>query len=358
MVDEESKSAGNVSFKLPPRTVALLTEELSTLLSAGLDLDRALAIMLDAKSDPRIKGLLGALQRGIHEGADFSTVLAAHPKTFSATYVNLIHAGEISGQLPEIVNRLASHLNMMLALKERVSAALIYPLILVAVAGLSVLMVLIFVLPEFDALFNEMDATLPLLTKVVMNIAGFFQRWWWLGLGALLLILFFFKRRFEDPSGRIQIDALLIRLPLLGMIIREWEAARFARNLYVLTKHGVPVTESVAVAADAVGNRAIAESLHIAGGDLRLGGTLSERLIRDDMLPRQASQMIQVGEESGEMVSMLDNVARLYDRRVGASLERGLALLEPILILTLAAIISVIIFSVLFAILGLNDVPI
>lgn len=355
---DESYDDKTRAINLSSRTVAALTEELSTLLNAHLELDRALAIMSEAEGDGQVGQLLSLLQRRIKEGAEFSSALSEHPGTFSPTYVNLIRAGELSGNLAEVVGRLTHYLNMMLALKERVLSALIYPSILVLVAGFSIIIVLVFVLPEFEQVFEEMDATLPMVTQVVMGFASIVENWWWLAAGLAFLTGWVVKRRYQDPSGRVQIDSWILRLPFFGRFIKEWETARFARNLCVLTKQGVPVTQSISVAADAVGNRAIAESLHVAAGDLRLGGSISARLLEDDTLPRQASRMIHVGEQSGELAEMLDNVATLYDRRIRANIDRGLALLEPALILALASVIAFIIFAILLAILGLNDVPI
>ena len=358
MVAQYSNQEKSSSISLSARNVALLTEELSTLLFAHLELDRALSIMLDASEDVSTSELLQILHRRIHEGADFSTALAEHPKCFSQTYINLVRAGELGGNLADVVGRLSNYLNMMLELRERLVSAMLYPFILLLVAGSSLLAVLVFVLPEFETLFADMGITLPLLTRLVMGGAAIFNQYWWVLLIFAVIGIAYFKLRYSDPGGRVQIDAFLIRLPFLGSFIKNWETARFSRNLSVLMNQGVPMTQSIAVAADAVGNRAIAESLHIAAGDLRLGGSISARLLQDNSLPRQASQMIQVGEESGELAPMLERVAALYDRKIGASLDRGLALLEPILILILAVIIAVIILSILLAILGLNNAPI
>lgn len=358
MVVANSNPEDKRAFKLSSRTIASFTEELSTLLNAHLELDRALAMMGDAHVDGELSELLSVLQRRIREGDDFSTALAEHPDSFSPTYINIIRAGEIGGSLTEVVARLTSYLNLMLSLKERVFTALLYPSILILVAGFSIAIVLIFVLPEFEQVFREMDVSLPFITKLVMGIASVVSQWWWIGVGLIVITTLLLKRRYRDPGGRVQIDAWFLNLPLVGGFIKDWETARFARNLCVLSKQGVPITQSLSIAADAVGNRAIAESLHVAAGDLRLGGSISERLLSDNTFPRQACQMIQVGEQSGELANMLDNVAELYDRRIRVNIDRAFTLLEPVLILVLAFIIAFIIFAILLAILGMNDVPI
>ncbi|MEM7466259.1 MAG: type II secretion system F family protein [Pseudomonadota bacterium] len=338
--------------------MASLTEELSTLLSASLELDRALGIMIEANQDEKIKEVLDSLHRRIHEGADFSVALASYPKIFSPTYINLIRAGEVGGNLPEVLARLSSYLNMMAALRDRVLSAMIYPLILVVVAALSLFGVLVFVLPEFDKLFADMGVPLPLLTEAVLASAKIFNQYWWILAVLLVAICGYLKYRYRDPHGRAQIDSWLLGLPLFGSFLKNWETASFARNLSVLTRQGVPMTQALAVAADAVSNRYIAENLHIAAGELQLGGTIAKRLHDTETLPRQAVQMIQIGEESGELATMLERIASLYDRKVRASIDRGLALLEPALILILGSVIAIIIFSILMAILGLNDAPI
>ena len=358
MVASETRDKAASSIALAARDVAVLTEELSTLLSAHLELDRALQIMRDANHDQTISDLLELLHRRIHEGADFSAALMEHPQSFSPTYVNLVRAGELGGNLAEVVSRLSNYLNMMQGLRDRVISAIVYPAILLLVAAISLIVVLVFVLPEFEELFVDMGVTLPLITRLVMAVSNLFVQFWWLIVAVSVFGYWYLRSRYRDPGGRIEIDNWMIRLPLIGGLIRNWETARFSRNLSVLARQGVPLTESIGIAADAVGNRAIAESLHVAAGDLRLGGTISERLIEDKTLPLQASQMIKIGEESGELAEMLERVAVLYDRKVRAGIERGLAMLEPVLVLVLAGIIAVIVFSILLAILGLSDVPI
>ena len=358
MVAGESKDKRASAIALATRDIAVLTEELSTLLNAHLELDRALQIMRDANHDQTITDLLELLHRRIHEGADFSAALMEHPQSFSPTYVNLIRAGEIGGNLAEAVSRLSNYLNMLQGLRDRISSAIVYPAILLLVAGISLLVVVVFVLPEFEELFVDMGVTLPLITRLVMSMSNLFTQFWWLIIAACIAGFWYLRRRYRDPRGRIEIDNWMVRLPLFGGFIRNWETARFSRNLSVLAKQGVPLTDSIGIAADAMGNRAMAESLHIAAGDLHLGGSISERLIEDKTLPLQASQMIKIGEESGELAEMLERVAVLYDRKVRAGIERGLAMLEPVLVLALAGIIAVIIFSILLAILGLSDVPI
>ena len=313
--------------------VALFTEELATLLNAHLELDRALTIMLDAKQPGNTSVLLELLHKRIHEGKDFSAALAEHPQSFSPTYINLIRAGEIGGNLAEVVDRLSTYLNMMNSLRDRITSAVIYPAILLVVASASLVVVLGFVLPQFEVLFTDMGIVLPWITRAVIAVANFFNKFWGPLLGLGLLCCFLLNKRYRNPAGRVEIDGWLVRLPLLGNFIQNWETARFARNLSVLTQQGVPLSQSISIAADAIGNRSIAERLHLAAGELRLGGTISSRLLADKVLPRQAAQMIRVGEESGELAGMLDRVAVLYDRKVGSGIERGLSLLEPVLVL-------------------------
>ena len=343
------------TIRLSAREVVLFTEELSTLLNAHLELDRALQLMRDSKQGESITSLLDLLYQRIHEGLDFSAALAEHPKTFSPTYINLVRAGEIGGNLADAVNRLSIYLDMMQGLRDRILSAVIYPMILLLVSAISLIVVVVFVLPAFEELFVDMGIVLPFITRAVMTFAHIFNQFWWLLFIVSLALFFYFKNRYRDPVVRVRVDSWLIRLPIIGAFIRDWETARFSRNLSVLTTQGVPLTQSLNVAADAVSNKAIAESLHVAAGDLGLGNTVSARLLGDNVLPRQASQMIKLGEETGELPEMLERVAILYDRKVRNGIDRGLALLEPVMVLMLATVIAVIIFSILLAILGLND---
>ena len=224
----------NVGFS--SRAVSVLTEELSTLLEAGIELDRALLIMAEASHSDHETVLLRKLHERIQQGQTFSTALTEHPEIFSPTYINLVRAGEATGLLSEVVARLASYLNAMATLRDRVLSALIYPTILVTVSGLSIIIVIAFVLPEFAEIFSEMDAELPVLTRIVMAVAEFVRGWWWLGAGFILILIAFVRQRYRQPTGRHAIDAWLLKLPLAGSFIKQWETARFSRNLSVLVK--------------------------------------------------------------------------------------------------------------------------
>jgi general secretion pathway protein F len=337
------------------KEIALMTRELSTLLEAGLTLDRSLQILIDLTEEERVVRVMENLQERVRGGSTFATALEEQEGQFPRLYVNMVRAGEASGALEAVLGRLADYLERSAELKETVASALIYPAILLVVAGLSVILLLVFVVPQFTVLFEDMGATLPLSTRIVIAVGDLFRSYWWAMLAAAALVALGVERWLQDPQVRARVDHKLLDLPLLGDLLWKLETARFCHTLSTLLKNGLPVLSALNLSKEVVSNRKLSGLLDEAGEDLKHGRGLAEPIARREILPQMALQMIRVGEESGSLDAMLAKVAQVYDRETQASVKRMLALLEPVVIIGMGILVAGIIISIIVPILGANE---
>ncbi|WP_107852363.1 type II secretion system F family protein [Oceanimonas marisflavi] len=340
------------------RHIQTLTQDLAALLKAGIPLERALGIMIQVRDREADTHLLSRIREGIQRGQPLSAVLAEQNAGFSPFYLNMIRAAEISGNLDQGLTDLAQYLERSRLLREKALSALIYPLILLLVSAASLLIILTYVIPQFQQLFADMGQTMPLPTRIVIGTAEFIKSTGlWLLLG-LLLVLIYARRRLREPGVRLAWHRLLLRLPLAGPLIQRLEVARFTRSLGTLMKGGVPLLGALDIARQTLGNQLLMDILAEAGRDLKEGKRLAEPLQASGRFPPLAIQMIRVGEETGQLEDMLLKVADSYDREVENAIQRLLTILEPVLILGLGVLIAGIIISMLVAILSINELPI
>lgn len=340
---------------LSQKEIGILTRELATLLEAGLTLDRSLQILVELTAEEHLVKVMADLQQRVRGGATFSASLEQQGGQFPRLYVNMVRAGEASGALDQVLARLADYLERTAELRETVTSALVYPAILLVVAGLSVIMLLVFVVPQFAALFDDMGAALPLPTRIVVGAGDLFRDYWWAMLAVGALIAATIEQRLKRPEVRERFDRRVLAMPLLGDLVWKLETARFCHTLSTLLKNGLPLLTALNLAKEVVSNRKIAGLLDEAGEDLKHGKGLAEPLARRQVLPQLAMQMIRVGEESGALDAMLAKVAEIYDRETRSSVRSLLTLLEPVLIIGLGIVVAGIIISILMAILGAND---
>lgn len=337
------------------KQVGIVTQELYSLLRAGLPLDRALEVMGSVAEDEKVRSVISGIQERVRGGASFAQALEAQEGTFSHFYINMVRAGEMGGSLDVVLGRLNEYLERARALRETVTSALIYPTILLFVAGISVIVLLTLVVPQFQQLFQDAGKALPLATRVVVAVGEGLRDYWWLLFAVVAMLVYFFKRQYADPVGRMRWDRRLLRLPLAGELVSRVEMARMSRALGTLLRNGVPLLTALAIVKDILTNRILAQELARVAERLKEGQGLAEPLMQAGVFPRLAVQMIRVGEESGQLEEMLFQVADTYDNEVQSTVRRLLALLEPVLILGLGFIIAGIIMSILVAILGINE---
>lgn len=338
------------------KEITLFTRELLTLLQAGLPLDRAMTVLLDLTAqDPKLNGMIDRVLKSVKGGAQLSDALEAQGGVFSRFYVNLVRAGEAGGALEQVLERLTEYLDRTKELRDTVVTAMIYPIILLVMSMVSLLVLLMFVVPQFMELFESAGKELPVPTQIVIALAEGLRGYWW----ALILVPFalfaLIRAQLADPRHRPALHRRMLWAPLVGELIRKIETSSLSRTLATLLQNGVPLLTGLAIVKETLNNYAAAERIDIAIESVKQGGGLSAPLTDVGWLPNLAVQMIKLGEESGHLAEMLDRVATIYDKEVKITVQRLLALMEPILIVGLGVVIAGIIASILMAILSVND---
>jgi general secretion pathway protein F len=334
------------------------TRELATLLEAGMTLDRALQILADLSEDEALVRMMENIREKVQGGDTLSSALESQGKIFTPLYISMVKAGEAGGVLHNVLIRLTDYLERSQELRESVRSALTYPMILLTVAGLSVIGLLVGVVPQFSQMFADMGKALPLPTQIVVNIGNALTNYWWLILSGIFLGSAFAARHFARPDVKRVWDKRLLGWPLLGDLIAKVETARLTRTLAILLHNGLPLLTALNLVKDVISNTTIAETIEEAAESLKRGKGLADPLIEKGILPPLALQMIKVGEESGDLEPMLTKVADVFDREVRSSVKRLLTLLEPALIVGLGMIVAGIIVAIMLAILGANDLAI
>ena len=345
------------SQRLSPRGLVVATQELASLLQAGLELDRALEILVNLDETKPMRPVFARILEQVRSGTAFADALADSP-LFPKFYVNIVRAGEQGGDLRSALDQLGEYLGRSLAVREAVISALIYPMILLATAGVSIVVVLVFVLPSFQPLFAEAGKALPPETQLVMDTGNFLTTWSWeilLGIVGLIVLL---RRALKDAAFKRRWDGLLLRIPLIGGLLAKVDVERFSRTLGTLLKNGVALPPALLITADTLANSTIAGAVRGASTGLKEGDSLSRHLRAAGTFPTLALDMMRVGEESGQLDGMLLRQADLYEREIKHSIDRLVALLVPCLTILMGLIVAGLIGSILVAILSVNDLAI
>lgn len=338
-----------------PADVLSLTSELAIMLRAGLALDAALRVLIDMSHKPSVRAMLEKVLEDVKGGAPFSRALAAHQAHFGDFYINMIRSGEISGQMPQVLDRLAGHMQRLRALRESVVSATLYPAILLGVAVLSLVGMLGFVVPQFEKLFKGMGDALPMPTRVVMLLGQGFRHYGLaLGLGAAALGWLAW-RWLRTPAGRQWWQARLIALPVLGPIVRKYQLTLFARSLGTLLDNGVPLLAALHISVETVTHQALRQALAKMAPLVKEGSRIVPAMRATGVFEPLAINLVRVGEETGRVGAMMNELAAILDRDVETGIKRGLTLLEPALILVLGLLIAAIIVSILLGIISVND---
>jgi general secretion pathway protein F len=335
---------------LSANDLALMTRQFATLLVAGLPLIDALGVLVDQAEKKPVKALFADIREQIRGGKALSAVLEQHGKDFSPIYVHMVRAGETSGALDQILFRLAEFLEKQLALKNKVTNALLYPALMLFV-GVSVLFFLMtFVVPKITAVFTNMQQALPWPTVALMSISQFFADYWLLLAGLLIVGIVLVQRSVRTDRGRIAADRLILRLPLIGDVARMVSISRLSSTLATMLASGVQLLDALDVSKRVMNNRVLEETVEGARQNIREGETIADPLKRSGEFPALVTHMIAVGERSGEMEEMLRRVSQIYDGEVERVITRLTSLLEPIMILAMGVIVFFIVVAILLPI--------
>ncbi len=340
---------------LSQREIGDLTGQLATLLGAGLPLDRSLGILVELAENERVERLLSKVRDRVREGISLSEALEERHGVFSRFYINMVRAGEMGGALDQTLARMSEYLERAKELKDGVVSALIYPALLVILAIASLMLLMIYVIPQFTPMFEDFGADLPLMTKIVVGIGEVLRGYWWALAGAAALIALWFRGQMARSATRLRWDGRFLATKWVGDVIAKIEMARLARTTGTLLINGVPLLSAISISRNVMTNTVLREDVGQAAKRVKTGTPLARALNESGHFPRLALQMINVGEETGQLDAMLLKVADTYDREVKTTIDRLMALLVPALTLGLAAVIGVIVMSVLMAILSINE---
>ncbi|MCP8899367.1 type II secretion system F family protein [Gilvimarinus xylanilyticus] len=357
-VESAAKQGSGGKKAFGKNQVLSFTSELAVLLRAGLPIDRALKVLIDMAATSAARQVYEDILATVKGGKGFSVALAEKPELFDEFYVSMIRSGEASGNLAAVLGRLAAQLENAKQVRSSVVSALIYPAILAVVSVLSVLVMLGFVVPQFEALFADMGESLPLVTELVIAGGEAIKN---NGIYLVLLAglaVYFVRRWLRNPQGKTWLDTKLLKLPVFGSVVVKYQVARFARTLGTLLESGVSVLQAINISVETVSNTVVRESLEGLAPAVKGGGRVSQALQDSGDFSPMVVQMVRVGEESGQLGDMMLELARVYDDEVSAGIKRSLTLLEPLLILGMGGMIGFIIVAILMGILSVNDLAV
>jgi general secretion pathway protein F len=343
--------------KVRRKDLLVFTQELHTLTKAGFPLDRSLAILVQLAESPAMGAVIQDVLKEVKGGKSFSEALNKHPEVFPKIYMSMIKAGEAGGALEEILHRLADYLTTAGELKSYIVGAMIYPALLSLVGILSMLILMFFVVPQFTAMFEEQKIPLPLAMAVINFFSQILTKFWWLLLILIALVGSYIRNFRNSDQGRLKSDRWLLRIPLVGAVLRKVEVARFSRCLGTLLHGGVPLLQGMTIVRDIIANQSIATTIDPIRNGIKKGEGIARPIKQSGVFPPLAMHLIEVGEESGKLDSMLVQVADVYEVEVRNGIKNLIAFFEPAMILVMGLLIGTLIVSMLVAVFSMNDIP-
>ena len=325
---------------VPTRDVVIFTRQFSTMINAGLPLVQSLTVLAEQTENKVLSDTTRAVVYDVESGATLADAFGKHPKVFSELYVNMVAAGEAGGILDTILGRLAVFLEKNDALVRKVKGAMVYPSVIFSVAAIAISVLLIFVIPVFEKMFASVNLELPLPTKVVVNLSRFLIGYWWaLGLGGVGA-WFGLKQYNATPNGKKNIDTFLLKVPVLGDVIRKSAVSRFTRTLGTLISSGVSILDGLEITAKTAGNRVIHDAVMASRASIAGGETIAAPLKQSKVFPPMVTSMISIGEQTGGLDEMLSKIADFYDEEVDVAVSALLSLMEPIMIVVLGVVVG------------------
>lgn len=334
--------------------LAIATRQLATLIAAGIPLVEALTALVDQVEQPRLKRIMGAVKQKVNEGSSLADALAEHPKVFTDLYVNMIRAGESSGALDVVLVRLADFTEAQALLRNKIIGAMLYPAIMVVVGIAIVGILFVVVIPKVTKIFEDMQVTLPWTTRLLIALSSFARDYWYVLLIALPGLAYGVRRWVRTSKGRGWWDRTQLRAPVFGHLLRMLAISRFAKTLATLLASGVPLLTAMDIVKNIVGNTLLSDTIEKARDAIREGESIAAPLKRSGQFPPLVHHMIAIGEKSGQLEEMLQNVARSYDAQVEVRVSALTSLLEPIMIVGMGVGVAFIVFSILMPIMQLN----
>jgi type IV pilus assembly protein PilC len=346
-VSEFRVTALNKEIKLPgfgkrvkPKAVAVLSRQLATMVNSGLSLVRALTVLERQTENPVLAGVVAEVRGRVEQGSSLSAALAEHPKIFGYLYVAMIQAGEVSGALDETLLRLAETLEGMVRLRSKVRSAMAYPVVVMSLVVVVVAAMMLFIVPIFDRIYDDLGGVLPFPTHVLMIISSILGKFWWAGALLTILAVVGFRRWIATDNGRHTWDRFKLRVPVFGPVVKKVAISRFARTMAVLSRTGVPVLQALDIVSETAGNTVISDALRDVRDSVKRGESLAVPLARHEVFPPMVTQMMTVGEETGALDTMLSKVSEFYDQEVDDAVGALTSLIEPLLIVVMGVVVG------------------
>ncbi len=335
--------------------VATMTRQLATLVKAGIPLVEAISALTEQLEQQDLKRIMTTVRERLNEGSSFSKALEAHPRVFAPLYVNMVAAGEASGTLEAVLDRLSEFMEAQARLKGKVSAALAYPILMLLIGALLMSVLMVAVVPKVTSIFQSMDTPLPWYTQLLIGTSSFLGNYWWLLFGMVFGGLTMFRRWKNTKEGKLKWDAITLRIPLIGSLNRKVAIARFAKTLSTLLASGVPLLKAMEIVRNVLDNAALEEVVVTAAGSIREGENIAGPLRRSGQFPPIVTHMIAVGEKSGQLEQMLGSVAESFSAEVEVQVQALTSLLEPLVIVVMGGAVGFIAFSILMPLIQMNE---
>ncbi|MBW3661080.1 MAG: type II secretion system F family protein [Gemmatimonadetes bacterium] len=333
-----------ISFSLGGRVktkdLVLFTRQFATMINAGLPLVQSLDILASQQENPKVAAKIKALLNNVESGSTLADAMRHHREFFNDVYINMVAAGEAGGILDVILLRLADYLEAAEALRRKVRGAMFYPATVMGFAMLAIAVLLIFVIPTFAGFFESAGVALPLPTRIVMGLSDFMLGYWWAILAALGIAFYLLRMYRGSPQGRLATDRALLRMPILGAVLRKAAIARFSRTLGTLVSSGVPILEGLEITAKTAGNKVVEDAVNESRVSIAGGETIAEPLKKSGVFPQMVVQMINVGEQTGGLDEMLEKIADFYDDEVESAVAALTSIIEPVMIVFLGLVVG------------------
>jgi general secretion pathway protein F len=361
------KNGGRSLFSLPKRVggsgkiknkdLLLFTQELKTLLRAGLPLDRSLMILQELTVKENFRDIIHDVISKIKGGKSLADAMAEYPQIFPKVYVNMIRAGEMGGVVPQVLEDITAYLERDAEMRNYLISSLIYPAIVTFMMIASILVMILFVIPKFSQIFESSKAPIPLPMQILMGISSFFISWWWLIFGGIALAVFVFQRWRTSAEGRLTWDRKILSLPLLGRLVSLVEVARFNRTLGTLLQSAVPLINGLSLVKEVINNQIIAGTIEPIKNGVKKGEGLVAPMKKAGVFPPLSLHLLEVGEETGNLPAMLLQAAEVFEEDVRIEIKRLISLFEPMMILLMGVVVGVIVISMVFSIFSISEIP-
>ncbi len=352
----KEKTAKDKDRKIKLDDLVIFSRQLATMIDAGIPLVHALGILAEQIEDKTLKNVVIVVRQDIEGGMSFCDALAKHPKIFSELFMNMIKAGEASGMLSEVLDRLATYLEKAAALARKVRSSLVYPEVVVTMSILITGVLLVKVVPTFKNIFDVLGGALPLPTRILIAASDLIRKQLPYLAGSLVVLIFLFKKYAKTEKGRYNFDAAIMRMPILGMLFRKVAVAKFSRTLATLVKSGVPILNALDIVAKTSGNKVVEETVQNSISAVRSGETIARPLSKGGIFPPMVCRMISVGEQTGQLEKMLTKIADFYDEQVDAAVAGLTSMVEPLVIAFLGIIIGGIVISLFLPIFKITEI--